>query len=879
MSCRVDSRSIPWLLGLVLLTSPACRALDAISSSDTFRRDSGPSSAASSDAGADSDTPSATGHEGGTETEPDDTAAIDSDATLYVDAEASADTIVDIADHLDLDTSAFAETDAQPEADASGAADAGTLSSTAWQTATISRSSTGSQTRSNTSLPTTTVTSSRTSSQTATSTVTSTVTSVSTSTHTGSQTASASQTTTRSNTSTVTTISTPTGTESHTGSASQTASSSSSVTATGSASITLTATATALVPVISVALNKTVDQLSAQSTDQLTPRVLPPNASNQSVVWSTNNPGVATVSSSGVISAIAVGTAVITVTTVDGGKTETCAVTVVIPVAGVALSLASATVRIGETVALTATVSPANAANQGLLWSSSDTTVATVSATGPSAVVNAVGPGLATITVATLDGNKTATCIVKAAVMSAQWVQAPANSSFSATFAAVAVDKSGNIYVAGSISGTASYAFGNSVTAAGVGDSGNALLVKYDATGSAQWARTVLVGPGASAFTGVASDASGNLAAVGTIAGNGSYGFGNSVKAVAGYSFGSNLVVVSYDAGGTAKWARTIVAGMGESSYAAVTTDSAENVYAAGAISGNFPYDFGNGKSVTGSTSSGNSALLVKYAADGTTQWAQSTVNGSNASVFNAVATDNAGHFYAAGNASGTLALGLGNAVTATGTASLNALLVQYDVGGNAQWARTATSGGNNSDFKSLAVDSDASVLAAGSIDGHTGNTFDATVKVAGAYAAGSSVLLLRYDASGAAKWGQSAAHATGLSRFAGVAADQQGHLYGAGLLAGPGSYDFGNSVLAANASSKNEVLLATYDSTGMCQRALFASAASSFSGFSAVAADSTGNVYAVGYINGASAVDFGNSVSVAGSYSGGYNAVLVKYH
>ena len=208
----------------------------------------------------------------------------------------------------------------------------------------------------------------------------------------------------------------------------------------------------------------------------------------------------------------------------------------------------------------------------------------------------------------------------------------------------------------------------------------------------------------------------------------------------------------------------------------------------------------------------------------------------------------------------------------------MNALLLQYSVGGLAQWARTATSGGNNSDYAAVAASNTVGVLVAGSIYGNTVNDFGGGVKVAGASATGASVLLLKYDPSGAAQWGKSMASATGLSRFSSLALDPADHLYVAGLLAGPGSYDFGNSIVATTASNGNEVLLANYDSAGKCQQAQTAATGSSISGFSAVAADSAANIYAAGYINGANPVDFGNSMTATGAYPGGYNAVLVKY-
>ncbi|OIV42609.1 hypothetical protein BKM63_06975 [Flavobacterium johnsoniae] len=82
------------------------------------------------------------------------------------------------------------------------------------------------------------------------------------------------------------------------------------------------------VAVTSVSLSPSTASLNVGGTQQLTPTVLPSTATNKAVTFSSNNTAVATVNSSGLITAISNGTAVITVTTVDGNKTSTCAVTV-----------------------------------------------------------------------------------------------------------------------------------------------------------------------------------------------------------------------------------------------------------------------------------------------------------------------------------------------------------------------------------------------------------------------------------------------------------------------------------------------------------------------------------------------------------------------
>ena len=164
------------------------------------------------------------------------------------------------------------------------------------------------------------------------------------------------------------------------------------------------------VPVTGVTLNKNATTLGVNATEQLTATVNPSNATNKAVNWSSSNTTVATVSN-GLITARAVGSATITVTTVDGNRTATCTVTVdnsTTAVTGVALNKNATTLTVGATEQLTATVNPSNATNKNVTWSSNNTTVATVS----NGLITARAAGNATITVTTVDGNRTAICAV-----------------------------------------------------------------------------------------------------------------------------------------------------------------------------------------------------------------------------------------------------------------------------------------------------------------------------------------------------------------------------------------------------------------------------------------------------------------------------------
>ena len=94
------------------------------------------------------------------------------------------------------------------------------------------------------------------------------------------------------------------------------------------ATCSVTVNSAATVPVESVSLDKTSLGLTEGETAQLTATVEPEDASNKNVTWESSNTSVATVDANGEVTAVSAGTATITVTTVDGGKTDTCTVTV-----------------------------------------------------------------------------------------------------------------------------------------------------------------------------------------------------------------------------------------------------------------------------------------------------------------------------------------------------------------------------------------------------------------------------------------------------------------------------------------------------------------------------------------------------------------------
>lgn len=170
-----------------------------------------------------------------------------------------------------------------------------------------------------------------------------------------------------------------------------------------SSAVTVTA---APKPATGIALNKTALSLTAGGSEQLEATVQPADTTD-TVKWSSNKPDIAKVDSTGKVTAVAAGEAVITAKA--GDKTATCTVTVTAapkPATGITLDKTALALIVGGSEQLTAKPEPADTTDT-VQWSSGNTDVAKVDSTGK---VTAVGTGTATITAKV--GNHTAECTV-----------------------------------------------------------------------------------------------------------------------------------------------------------------------------------------------------------------------------------------------------------------------------------------------------------------------------------------------------------------------------------------------------------------------------------------------------------------------------------
>ena len=198
---------------------------------------------------------------------------------------------------------------------------------------------------------------------------------------------------------------------------SNTPTTSSSTTPTTSSSTTPTSqSSTSTIPTVVSVTGVTVSlanmYIAVNGTQSVTASIAPSNATNKNVTWTLNNNNVS-ITPNGLscsVTANAVGESVLTVTTSDGSFVATCNIHISSDIPdpeSVSLNFTSMGMEVGEQRTLKATLVPSNASTEGIVWDSSDKSVATVT----NGTVNAISAGTTTISVTTYNG-KSATCEV-----------------------------------------------------------------------------------------------------------------------------------------------------------------------------------------------------------------------------------------------------------------------------------------------------------------------------------------------------------------------------------------------------------------------------------------------------------------------------------
>jgi sugar lactone lactonase YvrE len=428
----------------------------------------------------------------------------------------------------------------------------------------------------------------------------------------------------------------------------------------------------------------------------------------------------------------------------------------------------------------------------------------------------------------------------------------------------VATDAEGNVYVTGYYSSNppvvynADGSLGNSLSILENSEDFAAFVVKYNSSGTAQWA-TRIDGTGTDAGYGIATDSNGNVYVTGyyltssvTIFNAGGSTFGTLANSGSFAGF-----IVKYNSAGIAQWA-TRIDGTGDDVGFGIATDATGNVYVTGRYTGTVTVFNAGGTSFGTLANSGSfAAFVVKYNTSGTAQWA-TRIDGTGADVGHGIATDADGNVYVTGYYTGTVTIfnaggtSFGTLANSGGNA---AFVVKYNTTGSAQWATRIDGTGNDQGW-GIATDATGNVYVTGYYAGtvtifNAGGTSFGTLANSGSFAA----YVVKYNTSGTAQWA-TRIDGTSSNSGQGIATDATGNVYVTGYYQGTvtifnaGGTSFGT---LANSGS-NAAFVVKYNTSGAAQWATRIDGTSDDVGFG-IATDSNGNVYVTGRYTGAAIV------------------------
>ena len=377
----------------------------------------------------------------------------------------------------------------------------------------------------------------------------------------------------------------------------------------------------------------------------------------------------------------------------------------------------------------------------------------------------------------------------------------------------VAVDSSGNVYVAGYFNQTVDFDPGTGAdTRTSTGD--DIFFCKYDSAGNYIFTKTI-GGTGNDSSFSIAVSSSGFLYIAGAFSNTVDFdpGAGVDNRTSAG---GYDIFLSKYDLSGNHLWTKTI-GGAGDDIARSLAIDTSANVFIAGSF--NLTVDFDPGAATDNRTSAGYSDIFVsKYNSSGNYGWTKA-VGGSNSSgdVANSVAVDSSGSVFLAGYFSGTVDFDPGASTdNRTSAGGIDIFLSKYDSSGNYVWTKAV--GGSSSDSaSSIAIDSNDSLYMVGgfilNVDFNPGAGVDNKAGRSGL----SDIFISKYDVAGNYLWTNHLVGGPSYNNYANsVAVDISGNIYVAGYLCGITDFDPGSGTdIRASYSGTAGMYLSKYSSNG----------------------------------------------------------------
>ncbi|XHR83383.1 MAG: SBBP repeat-containing protein [Gloeotrichia echinulata GP01] len=417
---------------------------------------------------------------------------------------------------------------------------------------------------------------------------------------------------------------------------------------------------------------------------------------------------------------------------------------------------------------------------------------------------------------------------------------------------AITVDSSGNTYVTGNFSGSAT--FGNtSLTGAGLN---NAFITKLDSSGKFLWAQKFGSGIGSD----ITVDASGNTYVTGFF--NNTATFGNTTLTSASGS--NDAFITKLDSTGNILWAQKL--GGTSSDYGnGITVDASGNTYVTGNFSGTATFGSTTLTAVSQYGISTADGFITKLDNSGNVLWAKKWGGTASDNGYD-IAADASGNTYVTGTFSGTTTFG-NTTLTSDGSAFGNPFITKLDSSGNFLWAQKFNIGASYTG-SDIIVDSLGNSYITGSFYGIA--TFGNTTLTSPGSTGSSDTFITKLDSSGKFLW---AKNLGGTSDDFGndITVDSSGNIYVTGRFSGTGT--FGNITLTADSISSDAFVVKLDNNGNVLSAKKFGG--SSYDSGNGIAIDGAGNTYVTGSFN--STATFGNTSLTSVGTSDGFVVKLAE--
>lgn len=403
---------------------------------------------------------------------------------------------------------------------------------------------------------------------------------------------------------------------------------------------------------------------------------------------------------------------------------------------------------------------------------------------------------------------------------------------------AVAVDASGNVYSAGSFSGTADFDPGAAtlnLTSAGITD---IYITKLNASGNLVWAKRI-GGTNEDVAYSIAVDASGNVYTTGYFQGTVDFDPGAGTTNLISGTAVNNAFVSKLDATGNFVWAKVFVSTASEVKSNGIAVDASGNVYTTGSFSGLTTFPAG-GTSLT--LTGGTDAFVCKLSSAGVISWVKKMAGTLNESG-NALALDASGNVCITGTFTGVPDFDPGAGTATLGSAgSDDVFICKLDASGN--YVMAVKMGGTGSDVaKAIDTDAAGNIYTTGFFSGTA--DFDPGASTYNLTATASDVFTSKLDASGNFVWAVKQGGASN-DRGYGISVDASSNVYTTGFFLGTVDFDPGAAVSNLVSVGTADAFVSKLNSSGSFVWAIAFSGTSDDVGY-AITTDASTNVFVHG--------------------------------